>query len=105
MSLLLVSTTLFLPFPADQGYGDTRSTLAHRTVIQTALSGFVVLSAVVVPRSLVVVMIVVVVVVVWHLHLHLHLRSAISLYPYILLLRSEAARVLFEMEICIFWFL
>ena len=38
MSMLLVSSTLFLPFPADQGYGDTRSTLAHRTVIQTALS-------------------------------------------------------------------
>ena len=36
--MLLVSSTLFLPFPADQGYGDTRSTLAHRTVIQTALS-------------------------------------------------------------------
>ena len=45
---------------------------------------FVVLSAAVVPRSLVVVMIVVVVVVVCHLHLHLHLRCAISLYPYIL---------------------
>ena len=38
MATLLVSSTLFLPFPADQGYGDTRSTLAHRTVIQTALS-------------------------------------------------------------------
>ena len=35
--MLLVSSTLFLPFPADQGYGDIRSTLAHRTVIQTAL--------------------------------------------------------------------
>ena len=81
MATLLVSSTLFLPFPADRGHGDARSTLEHRTVIQTALSGFVVLSAVVVPRSLVVVMIVVVV---WHLHLHLHLRCAISLYPYIL---------------------
>ena len=38
MSMLLVSSTLFLPFPADQGYGDTPSTLAHRMVIQTALS-------------------------------------------------------------------
>ena len=38
MATLLVSSTLFLPFPADQGYGDTPSTLAHRTVIQTALS-------------------------------------------------------------------
>ena len=37
MSMLLVSSTLFLPFPADQGYGDIRSTLAHRTGIQTAL--------------------------------------------------------------------
>ena len=36
--MLLVSSTLFLPFPADQGYGNTRSTLPHRTVIQTALS-------------------------------------------------------------------
>ena len=62
MATLLVSSTLFLPFPADRGHGDARSTLEHRTVIQTALSGFVVLSAVVVPRSLVVVMIVEVVV-------------------------------------------
>ena len=57
MATLLVSSTLFLPFPADRGHGDARSTLEHRTVIQTALSGFVVLSAVVVPRSLVVVVV------------------------------------------------
>ena len=38
MATLLVSSTLFLPFPADRGHGDARSTLEHRTVIQTALS-------------------------------------------------------------------
>ena len=57
MAILLVSSTLFLPFPADRGHGDARSTLEHRTVIQTALSGFVVVSAAVVPRSLVVVVV------------------------------------------------
>ena len=87
--MLLVSSTLFLPFPADQGYGDTPSTLAHRTVIQTALSAM--LNQSTLGRTFT--LLYVLALTLWSSSgiciCICILRCAISLYPYILIGRRD----------------